>query len=108
MVREIDAVELQQRLQAGEDMHIVDIRTHGELASGCLPEAGHIPMHLVPLRMGELPKDRDVVLYCRSGARSYHACLFLGRQGFRNVYNLREGIVGWARNGFALQPSLAA
>jgi rhodanese-related sulfurtransferase len=57
-------------------------------------------MHLIPLRMRDLPTDRDVVLYCRSGARSYHACNFLGQQGIDNVVNLRGGIIAWVRNGF--------
>jgi rhodanese-related sulfurtransferase len=60
-------------------------------------------MHLIPLRLGDLPRDRDVVLYCRSGARSYHACAFLAQQGFDNVINLRGGIVAWARDGFQIE-----
>jgi rhodanese-related sulfurtransferase len=43
-----------------------------------------------------------VVLYCRSGARSYHACNFLGQQGVDNVINLRGGIIAWARQGFEI------
>ena len=57
-------------------------------------------MHLIPLRMQDFPKDRDVILYCRSGARSYHACAYLMQQGVRNVINLRGGIVDWARRGY--------
>ena len=57
-------------------------------------------MHLIPLRMNEFPRDRDIVLYCRSGARSYHACLFLMQQGFENVINLKGGIIDWVRNRF--------
>ena len=59
-------------------------------------------MHLIPLRMHDLPKDKDFVLYCRSGARSYHACNFLGQQGIDNVINLRGGIISWARQGFEI------
>ena len=51
---------------------------------------------------GHLPKDRDVVLYCRSGARSYHACNFLNQQGIQNVINLRGGIIAWARQGYEI------
>jgi rhodanese-related sulfurtransferase len=43
-----------------------------------------------------------VVLYCRSGARSYHACNFLGQQGVGNVINLRGGIIAWAREGYEI------
>jgi rhodanese-related sulfurtransferase len=64
-------------------------------------------MHLIPLRMNELPRDKAVVLYCRSGARSYHACAYLAQQGFDNVLNLRGGIISWARGGFEIDHRFA-
>ncbi|MGD8206750.1 MAG: rhodanese-like domain-containing protein [Thiohalocapsa sp.] len=100
MVNEIDSETLQARLESGDELLLVDIRTPAEVAQGAIPNATHIPMHLLPLRSGELPKDRDVVLYCRSGARSYHACQFLAQQGIDNAVNLRGGIIAWARHGF--------
>lgn len=101
-VKEIDATDLQARIEAGEDIALVDIRSDAEVAQGILPNAEHLPMHLIPLRMHDLPKDQDVVLYCRSGARSYHACNFLGQQGVNNVINLRGGIISWARSGYPI------
>jgi rhodanese-related sulfurtransferase len=71
-----------------------------EIAQGVLPDAQHLPMHLIPLKMNDLPKDRDVILYCRSGARSYQACAYLVQQGVDNVLNLSGGIIDWARQGF--------
>jgi rhodanese-related sulfurtransferase len=99
-VKEIDAADLKARIDAGDKIALVDIRSDAELAQGILPDAEHLPMHLIPLRMRDLPTDRDVVLYCRSGARSYHACNFLGQQGVENVVNLRGGIIAWARLGY--------
>jgi rhodanese-related sulfurtransferase len=99
-VKEIDAADLKARIDAGDDVVLIDIRSDAEVAQGILPEADHLAMHLIPLRMHDLPKDKDVVLYCRSGARSYHACNFLGQQGIDNVVNLRGGIIAWARQGF--------
>lgn len=99
MVKEIDANELQARMSRGEDLLLLDIRSAGELAQGMLPDAQHLPMHLIPVRMNELPRDREVVLYCHSGARSYHACVYLAQQGYDNVLNLSGGILGWARSG---------
>jgi rhodanese-related sulfurtransferase len=101
-VKEIDAADLQARLEAGEDIALIDIRSDAEVAQGILPDAEHLAMHLIPLRMNDLPKDRDVILYCRSGARSYHACNFLGQQGIDNVINLRGGIISWARSGYEI------
>ncbi|WPL19151.1 putative adenylyltransferase/sulfurtransferase MoeZ [Thiorhodovibrio winogradskyi] len=102
MVREIDSDSLKTRLDASDNLQLVDIRTPEEVAQGAIPRATHLPMHLLPLRQGELPRDRDLVIYCRSGARSYHACQFLMQQGFDNVINLRGGIIDWARQGFVI------
>ena len=109
MVKEIDSETLRSRLAAGDDVHLVDIRSLGEVAGGVIPDAAeHLPMHLIPLRMSELPKDKEVILYCRSGARSYHACAYLKQQGFENVVNLRGGIAAWARDGFEIAPRIGA
>jgi rhodanese-related sulfurtransferase len=101
-VKEIDAMDLKARLDAGDEIALIDIRSDAEVAQGILPDAAHLAMHLIPLRVNDLPKDRDVVLYCRSGARSYHACNFLNQQGIDNVINLRGGIIAWARNGYEI------
>lgn len=101
-VKEIDAADLHARLEAGEDIALIDIRSDAEIAQGILPDADHLAMHMIPLKMHDLPKDRDVVLYCRSGARSYHACNYLGQQGIENVVNLRGGIIAWARQGYEI------
>lgn len=99
-VKEIDAADLKARIDAGDDVVLIDIRSDAEVAQGILPDADHLAMHLIPLRMQDLPKDKDIILYCRSGARSYHACNFLGQQGVGNVINLRGGIIAWARQGY--------
>ncbi len=101
-IKELNSTELKNKIDAGEDILLLDIRSDGEVRQGVLPHAEHLPMHLIPLKMQDLPKDRDVVLYCRSGARSYHACAFLAQQGIDNVYNLRGGIIDWARNGYEI------
>ncbi len=100
MVREVDSIELEGLLASGKDIHLLDIRSAAEVERGMLPMSQHLPMHLLPLRMSEFPADRDVILYCHSGQRSHHACSHLVRQGFKNVVNLRGGILDWARNGF--------
>ena len=70
MINEIDSESLHERLARGDDLLLVDIRTPTEVAQGVIPGALEMPMHLIPLRLAELPKDKDVVLYCRTGARS--------------------------------------
>jgi rhodanese-related sulfurtransferase len=102
VVNEIDSESLHRRLGAGEDLLLVDIRTEGEIAQGAIPAALTLPMHLLPLRLEELPRDRDLVLYCRSGARSYQACSYLMQQGLGRALNLRGGIIAWARHGYEI------
>ncbi len=107
MVKEIDSRALQARMSAGDDFHLLDIRSATEVERGVLTQASHLPMHLLPLRIKEFPQDKDLVLYCHSGARSFHACAYLLRQGYHNVINLRGGILDWVRNGFSVAKSLA-
>ncbi|MBW9267900.1 MAG: rhodanese-like domain-containing protein [Candidatus Thiodiazotropha sp. (ex. Lucinisca nassula)] len=108
MIQEIDAHDLQARINEGDDFLLLDIRSAGEIAQGVLPDAEHLPMHLIPLKISDLPKDKAIILYCHSGARSYHACAYLAQQGFQNAINLRGGILGWARSGFQLAARLAS
>lgn len=103
MVNEIDSAALNGQLAAGKALVLYDIRSEAEVSRGLLPKAEHLPMHLIPLKMQDLPKDRDIILYCHSGARSYHACRYLAQQGYHNVLNLRGGILDWARNGFEIK-----
>ncbi|NEX15582.1 MAG: sulfurtransferase [Halochromatium sp.] len=102
MVTEIDSETLKSRLSNGDDILLVDVRTPAEVAQGALPNAIHIPMAVIPVRVAELPRDRELVIYCRSGARSYHTCQFLAQQGFDNAVNLRGGIIAWARHGYEI------
>ena len=102
MIKEIEANELKTRLDAGENIELLDIRSDAELAQGVIPGYQHVPMHLIPLRINDFSKDKDIVLYCRSGARSYHACSYLAQQGIHNVINLRGGIISWARSGYEI------
>lgn len=102
MVREIESLELLEWIGRSERLHLLDIRSDGEVAQGVLPGAEHVPMHLLPARIAEYPGDRDIVLYCRSGARSYHACVHLAQHGFCNVINLRGGIMAWMRHGLRI------
>jgi rhodanese-related sulfurtransferase len=62
VVAEIDSDSLKSRLALTDDLLLIDIRTPEEVAQGIIPAARHLPMHLLPLRQAELPRDRDLVL----------------------------------------------
>jgi len=82
-----------------DDIHLVDIRTEAEVARGVIDGAIHIPMHMLPIKVNDLPQDKPVVLYCHSGARSAQACAFMASKGYNNMHNLTGGILAWARQG---------
>lgn len=81
---------------------LIDVRTEAEVAQGMIDGAIHIPLHLLPLRAADIPQDKPVVIYCRTGARSSQACAFMAAQGFSNMHNLAGGIQSWARSGHPL------
>jgi rhodanese-related sulfurtransferase len=62
---------------------ILDVRTAEERAGGHLPGSIHIPLHELRRRLTELPRDREIIVHCRSGQRSYNACRILQQHGFR-------------------------
>ena len=74
-----------EKLKAGAK--IVDVRTQDEFLDGAYPGAVNIPVHELAVRLGELPKNVPVVLYCASGARSAAAAQLLRRSGYPDVVN---------------------
>jgi molybdopterin/thiamine biosynthesis adenylyltransferase/rhodanese-related sulfurtransferase len=94
---DLSPADLAARLSAGDDLVLVDVREPHEWNAGHLPEAKHIPLAQVPSRLDEIPRDREVVMICRSGARSAHAQQFLRQSGYEKVLNLAGGMMGWAR-----------
>ena len=87
---------------ASKGAHLIDVRTEAEVAQGVIDGAIHIPLHLLPLRAADIPQDKPVVIYCRSGARSAQACAFMASKGYENMHNLSGGIMAWARSGNAI------
>jgi rhodanese-related sulfurtransferase len=101
-IQELEAAELATLLQQPDNCALIDVRTPGEIAAGIIPGADAMPLTVLPLRMQDIPKNKQVVLYCRTGARSAQACMFLSQRGYDNVYNLRGGIVTWAQSGLPI------
>jgi rhodanese-related sulfurtransferase len=95
-IKELDVDTLEAKKS---DIHLIDVRTEGEVQRGVIGGAIHIPLHLLPLRTTEIPQDKPVVIYCNSGARSAQACAFMAAKGFENMHNLAGGIMAWARSG---------
>lgn len=79
----------------GDDGQLVDVREPDEVAEGTLPGSVNIPLGDLPNRLGELAKDRRVVVLCRSGGRSTMACEQLTAAGFDDVVNLDGGMLAY-------------
>lgn len=88
-----------------QDYVLVDVRQPDEYAKGHIPGAFLIPLSELPERLGELPTDKDIILYCRSGKRSRSAAIFMGSQPHvaGTVFNMSGGILAW--NGAVLPAS---
>ena len=92
---EIQPEELKRRLDAGEDIYILDVREPHEYQI-CNLNGHLIPLGDLPKRMNELDSSREIVAHCRSGVRIGKAVDFLRQAGFRKVKNLAGGILAWA------------
>ena len=73
---------------------VLDVRSDGERQAGYIPGSAHIPLPQLRARVGELPKDKEIVVSCQSGQRSYFACRFLSQRGYR-VRNLTGSYRTW-------------
>ena len=75
---------------------LLDVREPWEVEMCCLPGSQALPMHLVPVRCGELNENDEIVVICHHGARSMQVAMFLERKGFASIYNLTGGVDAWA------------
>jgi adenylyltransferase/sulfurtransferase len=94
-IPEIRPEELKRRIDTGEDIFVLDVREPHEYQICNI--SGHlIPLGDLPKRVHELDSSREIVVHCKSGARSAKAVDFLRQSGFKRVSNLAGGILAWA------------
>ena len=94
-IPQITVKELKARRDAGEDIFLLDVREPYEFQ---IAQIGGklIPQNDVPQRMAEIPRNREIVVHCRSGARSQKIAEFLKQSGYNDVVNVAGGILAWA------------
>ena len=83
---------------------LLDVRTPDEFAAGHIPGAVNIPHDQVAARLGEIPKDDEVVLYCRSGRRAGLAAEVLASRGYTKLAHLKGDMQGWQDAGRPVEP----
>ncbi|MFC1584792.1 rhodanese-like domain-containing protein [Fibrobacterota bacterium] len=101
--REITSRNVMELMKSSAPL-LLDVRTAEEFHGGHLENAVHIPVQQLEQRLGEIEehRDREIIVYCRSGNRSVFASRLLIQKGFKNVHNLTYGLLGWKRSGFGL------
>ena len=95
-MREITVEELAAWRCAGRDFILLDVREPHELQSAAIEGSHHIPMREVPVRLHELPIEKEIVVMCHHGGRSERVAAFLEAQGFDGAINLEGGINDWS------------
>jgi rhodanese-related sulfurtransferase len=99
MVVELPPVEIARRLREAPDgLLLVDVREPTERQFASIAPSVHIPMQQIPSRVAQLPRDREIVVFCHTGVRSAMVAAYLEHQGFPRVANLTGGIDAWSRS----------
>jgi rhodanese-related sulfurtransferase len=94
MMKTITTTELQEKLEAGQQLQVIDVREDEEVAAGMVPDAKHIALGTLPERIGEIDGTQPVHVICRSGRRSERACEFLEANGIEAI-NVEGGMLDW-------------
>lgn len=95
---EVTPEEVREHVQTGQ-LYVLDVRYKKELSEGQIPEAKHIMLGLLPMRLQELPHDKPILVQCKSGRRSAIGVSLLQANGFENVRNLAGGFDEWVKQG---------
>jgi rhodanese-related sulfurtransferase len=100
---DISSREAKALLEKNRNIFLLDVSTPQENSQARLPGTVLIPINEFERRIKEVPRNRTILVYCAVGSRSKPVAEYLSRNGYKNVYNMTDGIVGWYRNGFPLQ-----
>ncbi|QEG41521.1 MBL fold metallo-hydrolase [Roseimaritima ulvae] len=92
--------ELAPAIEAGH-VQVIDVRSNEEWNAGHLAKAEHRFLGRLPDQLDELPRDKELVIHCRSGARSAVGLSFLQAAGFKNVIDMTGGYLAWTNEGLA-------
>jgi len=101
--RDITSTEAKSIIDRSKNAYLLDVRTPQERQQGYIAGSVLIPIDQVERRIAEVPKNRPVIVYCAVGSRSRPVAQALARNGYPEVYNMRDGIFGWYRNGLPVR-----
>lgn len=101
----MEATAVQAKLNEKPKPVVLDVREPSEYAAGHIAGSTLIPLHQLPSRINELPKDREIICVCASGSRSGSAARQLMKNGY-TVLNLNGGMARWQRAGLPLKKGM--
>jgi rhodanese-related sulfurtransferase len=96
-MKQISVQEVQQRLENGEALNLIDVREVAEVKAGHIPGMVNIPLRLLEAKLPDLDKHKPYIMVCRSGGRSGQATAFLDSLGY-DVTNMIGGMLAWEGN----------
>jgi phage shock protein E len=99
----VSAAEAKALMARTPRLVLVDVRTPEEYRQAHLAGAKLIPLSELETRAKELPTDKPLLVYCAVGARSLKAARFLSSKGYREVYQISDGLVGWYKSGYPIE-----
>ena len=105
MIKEMNVLELKNKLDSGEKFHFIDCRELAEWNDGHIDGATLLPLSEFQQKYESvlIEKDAKIVMQCRSGKRSMDACMFLLSKGYSDLNNLEGGILAWSQAGFPIK-----
>lgn len=93
----INDKQMRELMKDTDNTILIDVRTEEEYEEKNISNSINIPLNSLMFNIDELEdyKDKNVIIYCRSGHRSITACNLLSLEGFNKIYNLEKGIIGY-------------
>lgn len=101
--RNVTSADTRKIIEQKKNVYLLDVRTPGEYQQARLKGSVLIPINEIERRLNEVPRNRPVVVFCAVGSRSNLVAGFLASKGYREVYNMQDGLMGWYRNGYPVE-----
>jgi rhodanese-related sulfurtransferase len=101
--KDITSTEAKAIIDRSKNAYLLDVRTPDERRQGYIAGSVLIPIDQVERRITEIPRNRPVIVYCAVGSRSRSVAQALAMKGYPEVYNMKDGVFGWYRNGLPVQ-----
>lgn len=97
LFKSISSTQAEKLIKDSSDLIIIDVRRYSEFKQGRIPNAINIPVEELEWEIEELKEniDKPILVYCKAGHKSALACQMLEEEGFNNLYNLGQGILGY-------------